>query len=260
MAISSKTKKILEDAYQRHHNSDFIKDDPLQIPHEFSSLQDIEIMAFFSSILAWGQRKTIINNCRKLISIFNGQPHDFILSHSSVDLKNLLGFKHRTFNDTDLLYFVAFLKHHYSTHESLEDAFVQGMSPNDEDVTGALVGFHDYFTSLEFFPSRTRKHIATPARNSACKRLNMFLRWMVRVDDQAIDFGLWTQINPSQLLCPLDVHVERQARALGLIKRKQRDFKTVIELSNNLRKIDPIDPIRFDFALFGMGIASKDPF
>lgn len=249
------TKKILDEAYLLHHNREFIKDDPLQIPHEFDKLQDIEIMAFFSSILAWGQRKTIINNCRKLVQLFQGKPHDFILSHSPEDMKALLGFKHRTFNDTDLLYFIAFLKHHYSQNYSLETAFTKNLVPNDRDVGGALVGFHDYFTSLEFFPTRTRKHIATPVRNSACKRLNMFLRWMVRTDDQKIDFGLWKNIRPNQLLCPLDVHVERQARGLGLIQRKQRDFKTVIELSENLRKLDPIDPIKYDFALFGMGIA-----
>ena len=251
------TKKILDEAYLLHHNREFIKDDPLQIPHEFDKLQDIEIMAFFSSILAWGQRKTIINNCRKLVQLFEGKPHDFILSHSPEDLKTLLGFKHRTFNDTDLLYFIAFLKHHYSQYASLETAFTKSLTPNDRDVGGALVGFHDYFTSLEFFPTRTRKHIATPVRNSACKRLNMFLRWMVRTDDQKIDFGLWKNIRPNQLLCPLDVHVERQARGLGLIQRKQRDFKTVIELSENLRKLDPIDPIKYDFALFGMGIAEN---
>lgn len=257
MAISSKTKKILDEAYYLYHNREFLKDDPLQIPHEFTQLQDIEIMAFFSSILAWGQRKTIINNCRKLVDLFQGKPYDFIQSHNENDLKALLGFKHRTFNDTDLLYFVAFMKYHYEKHESLEDAFTIGMNSSDVDTRGALIGFHDYFTSLEFFPSRTRKHIATPARNSACKRLNMFLRWMVRKDDQNIDFGLWKQIKPSQLLCPLDVHVERQARALGLITRKQRDFKTVLELSENLRKLDPVDPVKYDFALFGMGVVKQ---
>lgn len=257
MAISLKTKKIMDEAYLLHHNRDFIKDDPLQIPHEFSKLQDIEIMAFFSATLAWGQRVTIINNCRKLVDLFKGKPHEFILSHSEKDLKTLLGFKHRTFNDTDLLYFVAFLKHHYTAHHSLEDAFTRGMSPKDKDVRGALIGFHDYFTSLDYFPLRTRKHVATPARNSACKRLNMFLRWMVRKDNQQIDFGLWKRIQMSQLLCPLDIHVERQARALGLIKRKQRDFKTVIELSDRLRELDPQDPVKYDFALFGMGVKSQ---
>jgi len=255
--MKRKAKEILEKAYLRHHNAAFIPEDPLQIPHQFTKLQDIEIMAFFSSILAWGQRKTIINNCKKLVLLFDNEPYNFILNHKEEDLKRFLDFKHRTFNATDLLYFIAFLKHHYQNNESLESAFTMHLSPKDETVENALIGFHNYFTSLEFFPIRTRKHIATPARNSACKRLNMFLRWMVRQDDKNIDFGLWKNIKTSQLLCPLDVHVERQARALGLITRKQSDFKTVLELTANLKKIDQNDPVRFDFALFGMGIEQK---
>jgi len=254
MNVNSKTKGILEDAFLRHHNTDFIKDDPLQIPHQLTLKQDVEIMAFFASTLAWGQRKTIINNCKKLVSLFEGNPYHFILNHREEDLKRFEGFKHRTFNTTDLLYFIAFLKHHYEQNESLETAFSIHLNENDETVEKALIGFHDYFTSLEYFPPRTRKHIASPTRNSACKRLNMFLRWMVRQDEQGIDFGIWTQIKPSQLLCPLDVHVERQARALGLIERKQSDFKTVLELTKNLKQLDPNDPVKYDFALFGMGI------
>ena len=221
MKISVKTKAILDEAYQRHHNNEFIKDDPLQIPHQFSRLQDIEIMAFFAAILAWGQRKTIINNCLKLVQLFEGQPHAFILRHKEEDLKRFEDFKHRTFNSTDLLYFIAFLKQHYEQDESLESAFTKHLKSSDDTVESALIGFHNYFTSLDYFPSRTRKHIATPARNSACKRLNMFLRWMVRKDDQKIDFGLWQNIKTSQLLFPLDVHVKRQARRLGIIKQKE---------------------------------------
>lgn len=247
-------KKTLDKAYSTFHTIDFIKDDPIQIPKQFSKIQDIEIMAFFTSILAWGQRKTIINSCKRLISLFDDAPFDFICNHEEIDLKRLIGFKHRTFNDTDLLYFVAFLKHHYTANTSLESAFSIHINPDDNDVRNALIGFHDYFVSLPFFPERTKKHIATPMRNSACKRLNMFLRWMVREDDQGIDFGLWKKIKPSQLLCPLDVHVERQARHFGLITRKQRDFKTVIELTDNLRKLDVEDPVKYDFALFGLGV------
>ncbi len=257
MYTTKKLKETLEAAYSRHHNNSFIADDPLQIPHQFTQLQDIEIMALFSSILAWGQRKTIINNCKKLVDLFDHAPYDFIRNHEETDLKRFLEFKHRTFNATDLLYFIAFLKEHYQNNNSLESAFTDSLNPADETVENALIGFHNYFTSLEYFPSRTRKHVATPARNSACKRLNMFLRWMVRKDNQNIDFGLWKNIKTSQLLCPLDVHVERQARALGLIERKQSDFKTVLELTRNLKKIDAIDPVRFDFALFGMGIDAK---
>ena len=254
MKASSNTKAILDAAFLRHHNSDFIKNDPLQIPHQFSLQQDIEIMAFFASILAWGQRTTIINSCKKLLTLFENKPYHFILNHREEELKRFEGFKHRTFNTTDLLYFIAFLKQHYELHDSLETAFSKHLKDEDETVENALIGFHNYFTSLEYFPTRTRKHIATPARNSACKRLNMFLRWMVRKDDQGIDFGIWNQIQPSQLLCPLDVHVERQARALGLIERKQSDFKTVLELTKNLKQFDPFDPVKYDFALFGMGV------
>lgn len=246
--------QILDTNYKKYHKKDFIADDPIGIPHQFSLPQDIEIIGFFASILAWGQRKTIINKCNLLVELFQGKPYHFILNHKEEDLKALLEFKHRTFNATDLLYFIAFLKQHYQKYNSLEDAFLMNWKKEDETVENALIGFHNYFTSLDFFPSRTRKHIATPARNSACKRLNMYLRWMVRQDSKNIDFGLWKNIQTHQLLIPFDVHVERQARNLGLIQRKQRDFKTVLELTKNLKQFDANDPTKYDFALFGMGV------
>lgn len=248
-------KVILETNYIKYYKKKFIKDDPISIPHKFSKKQDIEIMAFFASILAWGLRKTIINKCNLLIELFENKPYDFIMNHEEEDLKRFLEFKHRTFNTTDLLYFIAFLKYHYTSHESLEAAFLIGLKSKDKTVENSLIGFHDYFTSLEYFPARTRKHIASPTRNSACKKLNMFLRWMVRDNSTGVDFGLWTNIKPSQLLMPLDVHVDRQARMLGLITRKQRDFKTVLELTTNLKEYDKEDPVKYDFALFGMGVA-----
>lgn len=253
-----KQRQILEKAYQQFHVNDFIKNDPLQIPHLFTEKQDIEIMGFFAAILAWGQRKTIINNCFKLVDLFKGEPYHFIMNHSDKDLKKLLGFKHRTFNDTDLLFFIEFFKQHYTKHESLETAFCGHMQAKDTTVENALIGFHNYCISFSFFPKRTTKHIATPAKNSSCKRLNMYLRWMVRSDEQGIDFGIWKKIKSSQLLCPLDVHVERQARKLGLISREKTDFKTVLELTENLKKLDKNDPVRFDFALFGLGIDEKN--
>ncbi len=252
--IMKDAKQILEKNFIKYHQANFIKNDPISIPHKFSLKQDIEIMAFFASILAWGLRKTIINKCNLLIDLFDNKPFDFILNHKDEDLKRFLDFKHRTFNATDLLYFIAFLKYHYQNYDSLEDAFLIGFNSNDETVENSLIAFHNYFTSLDFFPSRTRKHIASPTRNSACKKLNMFLRWMVRDSNSEIDFGIWKRIKTSQLLMPLDVHVDREARKLGLITRKQRDFKTVLELTKNLKKYDKNDPVRFDFALFGMGV------
>lgn len=247
-------KKILEENYIKFHVKDFIKNDPISIPYKFTKNQDIEIMGFFASIFAWGLRKTIINKSNLLIDLFDGEPHNFIMNHKDEDLKRFLEFKHRTFNATDLLYFIAFLKHHYQRYDSLEDAFLIGLKPEDETVENSLIEFHNYFTSLEFFPERTRKHISTPERNSACKKLNMFLRWMVRDDENNVDFGIWKRIKTSQLLMPLDVHVDRQARLLGLITRKQRDFKTVLELTKNLKKFDSNDPVKYDFALFGVGV------
>ncbi|MGB1247449.1 MAG: TIGR02757 family protein [Chitinophagales bacterium] len=252
-----KIKQLLDEKYLLFNQTSFIKDDPIQIPHLFSKQQDVEIMAFFAATLAWGQRKTIIKNCHRLVDLFDNAPHDFILNHQEKELKRFLDFKHRTFNATDLLYFIAFLKHHYQNNDTLETAFTKNMQANDSTIENGLIGFHDYFCSLDFFPTRTRKHIATPIRKSACKRINMLLRWMVRPSDTGVDFGLWENIKTSQLLIPLDVHVDRVARELGLLSRKQRDFKAVLELTENLRKLDTNDPVKYDFSLFGMGILQK---
>lgn len=254
MAIPQQTIDTLNNAYEKFHKANFIDNDPIQIPHLFTAKQDIEIMALFAAILAWGQRKTIINSCNKLLQLFDNKPYDFIKNHKDSDLKIFLNFTHRTFNSTDLLYFIAFLKQHYQKHSSLEKAFSHNFAANNTNVEPALINFHNYFISLAYFPPRTKKHIATPEKNSACKRLNMFLRWMVRKDDQDIDFGIWETIKPNQLLCPLDVHVERQAKKLGLLQRQATDFKAVLELTENLKKIDKNDPVKYDFALFGLGV------
>lgn len=245
---------LLNEKLAQYNQPSFIEADPISIPHRYTKQADIEIMGFIAAVLAWGQRKTIINKCMELEQLFQGAPHDFVLNHTDSDLKSLLQFKHRTFNATDLLYFIEFLRYHYQRHESLETAFSQHMQSNDEHVGRALAGFHRYFFSLEDAPHRTRKHIPTPERGSSCKRLNMYLRWMVRNDDNGVDFGLWKTIAPSQLLCPLDLHVERVARKLGLITEKQTNFKTVLELTSNLKLIDSNDPIKYDLALFGMGV------
>ncbi|HEV7348116.1 TIGR02757 family protein [Telluribacter sp.] len=245
---------LLNQKYEQYNRPDFIPHDPISIPNRFSLRQDIEIMGFWASILAWGQRKTIISKCSELVLQMDGAPYDFIVNHQESDLKRFLHFKHRTFNATDTLYFLHFFRDFYREHDSLEEAFLRGMNVGDQTVEGALRGFHDLFCSLEDFSARTRKHIATPARKSSCKRLNMFLRWMVRQDNRGVDFGLWRRIQPGQLVCPCDVHVDRVARHLGLITRPQTDWQTATELTASLRQLDPHDPVKYDFALFGLGI------
>ncbi|MEH0154042.1 TIGR02757 family protein [Limibacter armeniacum] len=247
-------KALLDSKVLEYNQEGFIKDDPISIPHRFTQKQDIEIMALWASLLAWGQRKTIINKCNELLERMDNAPFDFILNHTDSDLERMIGFKHRTFNDTDTLYFISFFKHHYSQSDSLESAFTKHMNEHDETVENALIGFRDYFFSLEDFPERTKKHIATPARKSACKRINMFLRWMVRKDNNGVDFGLWETIMPSQLVCPLDVHVDRVARKLNLIERKQSDWQAAVELTKKLKQLDANDPVKYDFALFGLGL------
>ena len=246
-------KTLLDAKVEQFNRPAFIPNDPISIPHRFQKKQDIEISGLFAATLAWGQRKTIINNCNRLMDWMDNAPHEFILHHKEEDLKKFLGFKHRTFNTTDLLYFIEFLSWYYSNYISLEDAFVV---PGDT-VEPGLVNFHDLFFSLPDFPKRTIKHVSTPARKSACKRINMYLRWMVRSDNKGVDFGIWKKIKPSQLICPCDVHVDRVARKLKLIRRKQVDWQTALELTANLRLLDPVDPVKYDFALFGLGVEEK---
>ncbi len=188
------------------------------------------------------------------MALMDNAPHDFVLHHQPKDLKKLLHFKHRTFNTTDLLYFIEFFHQHYGKFESLESAFTRGWSKKDSTVEHALNGFYDYFFSLSDVPARTLKHIAAPKKNSSCKRLNMYLRWMVRQDNKGVDFGIWKNIKPSQLVMPLDVHVIRVARHFQLLNRKQSDWPAALELTENLKTFDPKDPVKYDFALFGMGV------
>lgn len=250
-------KEFLDLKVRQYNQPGFIANDPIVIPHSFSKKEDIEITGFWASVLAWGQRITIINKCKVLFEMMDNAPHDFILNHSDHELKPFENFKHRTFNATDTLYFIEFLKNFYQNHTSLEEAFTAQLAPDAQTIETGLVGFHELFFELPDAPQRTRKHIATPARKSACKRLNMFLRWMARQDDQGVDFGIWKTIKPSQLVCPCDLHVDRVGRKLGLIQRKQTDWRTAIELTNNLRELDPEDPVKYDFALFGLGIEEK---
>lgn len=242
-------KALLDAKYREVNVPRFVLDDPISIPRSYSKLQDIEITAFWTAILSWGQRKTIINKCHQLFEMMDGSPYDFIVNHRETDRKIFSEFKHRTFQYTDTLYFLEFLQYYYNEHDSLEDFFVRYKSVED-----ALSAFHKYFFSLESVPVRTRKHIASPERKSTCKRLNMFLRWMVRPDESGVDFGLWKRMDTALLMLPLDVHVERVARRLGILKRKQRDWQAVCELTEKMRLFDPYDPVKYDFALYGMGI------
>jgi uncharacterized protein (TIGR02757 family) len=240
-----------------YNQPDFIKSDPVCIPHQFTKKQDIEIAGLFASIFAWGNRTTIINKSKELLALMEQAPHDFVLHHTAKDLRRLELFKHRTFNATDLLYFISFLQHHYQSNDSLESAFTRWMKPEDETIENGLMGFYHYFFSLEDVPNRTRKHIASPEKNSTCKRLNMYLRWMVRSDDKGVDFGIWKNISPAQLVCPVDVHVARVAKRFKLLDRSQIDWLAAMELTKYLRQLDKKDPARYDFALFGLGVVEK---
>ncbi len=244
----------MDTAVARYNTPNFIADDPISIPHRFSKQADREIMAFWAATLAWGQRKTIIQSVNRLADLMDQAPHDFMLNHVEKDRALFEPFKHRTFQATDTLWFLEFFQQFYQKNTSLETAFSRHLDPNDLTIEKALRGFHEDFFDHPYAPERTRKHVATPARGSTCKRLNMFLRWMVRKDDAGVDFGIWQTIRPAQLLIPLDVHVERVARRLGLLQRPQADWRAVLELTENLRAFDPEDPVKYDFALFGMGV------
>jgi uncharacterized protein (TIGR02757 family) len=236
-----------------YNQPSFIASDPVSVPHLFVKKQDREIAGFFSAVFAWGNRMTIIRKAKELMALMEMQPYQFCLQASEKELRRVMDFKHRTFNTTDLLYFIEFFRFHYASEKSLESAFTR----HGETIEDMLKGFHHYFFSLENVPPRTRKHIATPERNSTCKRLNMFLRWMVRRDTMGVDFGIWENISPSILVCPIDLHVARVARRLNILSRKQTDWQAALELTEYLRKLDPADPIKYDLALFGMGVMEK---
>lgn len=249
-------KSFLDFKVAEYNQPGFIPNDPVCIPHEYSKKQDIEIAGLMAAVFAWGQRKTIINKSREFLNMMGNEPHRFVLECSNQDVKPFQHFKHRTFNGTDALYFLHFFKWFYAKNDSLEEAFLGNLGA--EATMGArLTSFFDLFFSLPDHPVRTYKHIPNPSRKSACKRINMYLRWMVRQDTKGVDFGIWHTIQPQQLICPCDLHVDRVARKLGLIKRKQTDWQTAIELTNNLKKLDPTDPVKYDFALFGLGVEEK---
>ncbi len=259
-------KRFLNRKVKEYNRPAFIESDPIVVPHQFFKKQDIEIAGFFAATFAWGIRTTIIKKCNELMRLMDNSPHDFIIHHREKDRKRFEGFCHRTFNDTDLLYFITFLQMHYQKYDSLEWAFTgtdKSMLSNNSSknssqvVENALNNFYNYFFSLEDVPQRTRKHVAAPMKSSACKRLNMFLRWMVRNDNNGVDFGIWKKINPSDLICPLDLHVARVAKRFNLINRPAADWQTAMQLTGQLRKLDKKDPAKYDFALFALGVIER---
>jgi uncharacterized protein (TIGR02757 family) len=266
MAMPHNLKVFLDSKANLYNQKTFIKDDPISIPRRFTKKQDIEIAAFFAAILAWGTRKGIINSCNRLLDGMGNAPYNFIMNSSRENnpqlLEKLNGFVHRTFNEMDCWHLVNFLQHHYLVlgEKTLETAFTKWMKPEDENIENALAGFHSYvfgYNTTAAGEIHCRKHIATPAKKSACKRLNMFLRWMVRKDGNGVDFGIWKNISPSQLICPLDVHVSRVARKLGVLQRTQNDWLAATELTAYLKRLDATDPVKYDYALFGLGAMEK---
>jgi uncharacterized protein (TIGR02757 family) len=246
--LNQEVKDLLEFKYKEYNSKSFIEHDPISIPHKFSQKEDIEIIGFLVSIIAWGNRKSIINSGNKLIEILGNSPYDFIMEFKEKDLEKI-NFTHRTFNSIDLKFFLKSLKNIYQNYKGLENIFSK--YSNEDFVFNSILHFRDIFFSINH-EKRSEKHISNPKKKSACKRINMFLRWMVR-KDKNVDFGIWKNIRPSVLSCPLDVHTANSARKLNLISRKQNDIETVIELDKSLRKMDKDDPVKYDFALFSLG-------
>jgi len=244
-------KDFLDEKVEQYNNTRFIESDPIQIPHQFSKKEDIEIAGFLTATIAWGNRKSIINNAHRMMSLLDHSPHDFILNHKDSDLERLLPFVHRTFNGEDMIQFVQSLQHIYKHHNGLEAVFQK--HSEESSTQNAIHQFKKAFFEVDHL-QRTQKHISDPLKNSAAKRINMFLRWMVRNDAAGVDFGIWSSLSPAQLSCPLDVHSGNVARKLGLLNRKQNDAKALLELDNSLRQFDPKDPVKYDFALFGLGV------
>lgn len=247
--------ELLNQAYQCYAKSSFISDDPIQVPHRYQHPYDIEIAGFIAAMFSWGQRKIIIQKATNFLQWMGHSPYDFVLNAHDKDLTRFEQFKHRTFNGTDALFTIELLKNCYQNFGSIENAFFP--DGKNFNVYEALCHFHDYAFRHNWAPDRSRKHISNPAKGSTCKRLNMYLRWMVRKDKEGIDFGIWNRIKPADLKIPLDVHVEKVARSLLLIQNKQRNWATVEELTALLSVFDPEDPVKYDFALFGMGVLEK---
>ncbi|MDP5106125.1 MAG: TIGR02757 family protein [Polaribacter sp.] len=247
-------KEFLDEKVLLYNNPKFIESDPIQIPHQFSLKEDIEIAAFLTATISWGNRTMIIKNSFKMMELLDNSPHDFIVNHQEKDLEIVKGFVHRTFNKIDFIQFLKSLQHIYKNHHGLENAL--SIKDNSNTYQTAIHQFKNIFFEVKH-QQRTQKHISDPLKNSAAKRINMFLRWMVRTDKAGVDFGIWQSHNPANLSCPLDVHSGNVARKLKLLLRTQNDWKALSELDKNLRKLDKTDPVKYDFALFGLGVFEK---
>jgi len=254
MLKRSELKSFLDYKVEQYNSPEFIVTDPIQIPHKFNKKEDIEIAGYLTATISWGNRKSILTNANSLLERMDFDPYNFVLNHTKEDLNNLDNFVHRTFNSLDLQYFILSLQNIYRNHGGLETVFSN--HAEKDSLQKAIHEFKNIFFELPHQP-RTQKHVSDPLKNSAAKRINMFLRWMVRKDSKGVDFGIWNKIQPNQLSCPLDVHSGNTARKLGLLKRKQNDAKAVLELDLSLRKLDALDPVKYDFALFGLGVFEK---
>jgi uncharacterized protein (TIGR02757 family) len=256
MSLSpAELKEFLDEKYDLYNRPEFIVNDPISVPHNFAKKEDIEISGFLTAAISWGKRKSIINNAKRLFEWMDHAPFDFITSFEEQDLKPFQKYVHRTFNGEDCTYFLKSLKNIYQNHGGLESVFSQPIK-SGESIINSIVHLNKVFFELDH-PQRTRKHIANPQKKASAKRIHMFLRWMVRKDNRGVDFGIWKDIKPYELLCPLDVHSGNVARKLGILKRKSNDLQAVIELTENLKKFDHSDPVKYDFALFGLGIFEK---
>jgi uncharacterized protein (TIGR02757 family) len=246
---ASELKEFLDEKVELYNNPNFIESDPIQIPHSYFLKEDIEIAGFLAATIAWGNRKMIINNAKKMVDLMGNSPYDFVMNHSNSQLESLENFVHRTFNGQDFATFVRGLQHIYQNHNGLEAVFTK----KNPTMQHTISDFKKLFFEIPH-ENRTEKHISDPLHGSAAKRINMYLRWMVRKDTKGVDFGIWKNIDPAILSCPLDVHSGTIARKLELLQRKQNDAKALAELDGNLRRLDSNDPVKYDFALFGLGV------
>lgn len=254
----SELKQFLDEKVELYNTPSFIESDPISIPHQFYLKEDIEIIGFLVSTIAWGNRKMINRSGNNLANLLGNSPYDFVMNYENKGISLLKNFKHRTFNSFDLDFFITALKNIYTNHKGLENVFSSPINMDSTTMDDSIENFRKiFFETVADSKFRTFKHVASPAKGSASKRINMYLRWMVRQDKKGVDFGIWKNISPSLLSCPLDVHSGNVGRALGLLQRKQNDWKAVMELDNNLRKMDAADPVKYDFALFGLGVFEK---